>query len=236
MFPEVGSTRTLFVREAVMRQKKTGFTLIELLVVIAIIAILAAMLLPALGKAKSRARATQCLSNLKQVGIACRVYADDNGDRLPQSVHQGGSISWVKTLQPLLSGTNLHRCPVDSNRARLFSFAINDFLTTRPYGAKDLDFSKTTLIPAPALTLHMAECAADYEGTDHFHFADESSGGFTPPSFSGQVSVARHLATANYLFADGHVEALRWVRVREELGRLGSRFVRPDGQVNLTTN
>src|SRR5437763_9919186 len=69
-------------------RRQTGFTLIELLVVIAVIAILAALLLPALAKAKGKAYRIQCTSNLHQLAITYQLYIDDNGGRLPDNGYQ----------------------------------------------------------------------------------------------------------------------------------------------------
>lgn len=121
---------------------RSGFTLIELLVVIAIIAILAAMLLPALAKAKKKAQQTQCLNNLKQMGLAIHMYANDFNDHLPDPNWASGgdpaasAPGWLYkpisqkpppvALNPILTyekgelwdylkNINLYWCPVDAS-------------------------------------------------------------------------------------------------------------------------
>jgi len=208
-------------------QKTRAFTLVELLVVIAIIAILAALLLPTLSLGKQRALATTCLSNFRQIGLGSRMYADEHEDNLPRSAHQGAS--WVSTLQPYVGGTNLWRCPRDLKKERFYSYAINDFLLPQSASSTDSDFSKTTLVPSSTETFWLSECDDRYTFNDHFHFSAANDGDYSPTSFAGQVAENRHLATADYLFVDGHAQLLKWSLVQTLLTQTGSRFVNPAG-------
>lgn len=183
-----------------------GFTLIELLVVIAIIAILAAMLLPALHRAKQAAHTTACLNNLKQWGLATQMFAADNDDFLPKDgTPNGTSVTegWYNDLPRTLGlpcyeempwhtnaaiepGKSLWICPANvrrSNGTNLFHYCLNEHVN----GIGSGNQVRLTAIPHPARTVWLFD-----------------NGKLAGVAQENNVHTNLHSHGANFTFLDGH--------------------------------
>ncbi len=191
--------------------KRTGFTLIELLVVIAIIAILAAILFPVFARARERARQTSCLSNMKQIGLAAMMYAQDyNEVYAPTDLRYPGhrvtsATYWPELLQPYLANWQILTCPSErpGTRTSLLTGETLPDVWANAY-TMNQNFGRTTSIRGMADVEEPAGTILFSEGTfretrpfwwtynDGHYFLD-----------------ARHNQGMNNAFADGHAKWLR---------------------------
>ena len=202
---------TLFDRATI----DSAFTLIELLVVIAIIAILAAMLMPALQQARERSRAASCTSNMKQIGLAIQMYQRDNSDwsmpfeLIAKSTTWGTGLIKLKYIShtalncPSYYGVPEHP-PLKLNSAKEWTVSAYS-----PYGynyrwlggGQNQPIPKATSFKYPSKLLMITSSYDNLSIERGYYFINSTKPGAT--STSG-VPYGRHAGTANILYADGH--------------------------------
>ena len=194
-----------------------AFTLIELLVVIALLALLAAVLFPVFGKVRENARRTTCASNLRQIGLALTQYAGDSDERLPPSAYAlgGETVSWRQLVSPYVSAP-VFACPSNPFHADLTDVDTD----TISYGAnasvlrdKNIPSAALSDIQSPATLFLVGETdGAGYNlnNPPNPPLLDPICGGCDHPHLGSHTDLfAGHLVRSNWLFADGHVRALR---------------------------
>lgn len=197
-----------------------AFTLIELLVVIAIISILAAMLLPAVARAKAKAVRIDCLNNIRQLELSVQMYADDHEDHFPPRI--SGERNWLSSLQPYYVNRTVLVCRRDGQDAKS-SYLINGFNDWFAVNLSPSEFEefkkwqgsalmKMANIPKPGETIVFGEKFKEsphnhmdfYQGDDGNDFEEVDQGKHRASDGS------RKSGGSNYAFADGSARYMKY--------------------------
>ena len=241
-------------------KRTNGFTLIELLVVIAIIAILMAILVPTLNRAKEQGKRAVCLSNLKQMMLAWMMYADDNDDKVvrtravnDKTSPDQGWVGWqyldeskeqqfenIKRgrLFKYIKDVKAYRCPVASSYEGLRTYCVacvwnNGFNRERAsvYGAQKNQILMTrSSVKQPALRMVFADTVGSDQDAMYTVMYNVPEWRNTPNW--------RHGGGCNFSFADGHVEFWKWTNIEKtvELAQRSEQLSQETGGIPRMLN
>ncbi len=198
-----------------------GFTLIELLVVIAIIALIVAIMLPALAAARDMGIQARCLAQMKQMGEALVMYAgDDPNQRYPRARMMNMGNTWIEDIEHYISTESFYRCPADDAETwptRFTSYGLNGYLTHNHSPYRGMRMEQMHNASATVIVAEMA----DSQTKDHFMpmvWGDPIAQPSVLPGLAMSrmhewddvldeqkpVEPYRHMDQSNYAFGDGH--------------------------------
>jgi prepilin-type N-terminal cleavage/methylation domain-containing protein/prepilin-type processing-associated H-X9-DG protein len=230
-----------------MAHRNQAFTLIELLVVIAIIAMLMAILMPVLHKAREQGKDAICRSNLREIGLGANMYAEDHDLNIPRAA-SGGPIAWYMSFMPFLAQhamnsdyrtVKIYRCPSYPDKDQTICYVINgwDFKDRNDYtGSEITTGTRLTKCARPMETLYLVDNengswreiirTATDPGIDR---CDVWNPGHLPMSdsedltYGRRVARARHKDGCNCLYLDWHVEWMAAETMTPDMWRFQKR-------------
>lgn len=236
-----------------MKKYHRAFTLIELLVVIAIIALLLSMLLPALSRARMYARRVVSTSNMRQIGMAMTLYAEDNEGLFPETTHghsgtRAREVSWINTLSKYVGDVDdIRICPADPKRqqrleAGLTSYTMNEYIAVDdrdPFGrVVGRSYRNLYRLPRPERTITAFVAADDLAvsaTSDHTHSRswfssarawDAIRADIQPDRYSTQKSSDNTRGTTLFLHADTNVQVMQATDIKD-MAEQGIDFAKP---------
>lgn len=212
-----------------MAPRHNAFTLIELLVVIAIIAVLAAILFPVFAQAREKARATSCLSNMKQIGMAEQMYVQDYDERtffranasapspwrsnaVIPNANLRAQASWWNLLTPYLQNTQVFTCPSDAGPTPSKDLHLALTIRRSYMALSTVESLSLTQVDDPVETMVITEkWDKDYTGVRSDSWIESFNGDFSIDAHAPDrtfTAANRHVGRLNATFLDGHARSL----------------------------